>query len=198
MGDFTTIRAVSRTLKTILETQITASAEPDLGGVAIFLDSPREIVQAGTTPAVSLWLYHLARNPELANAPERRATFDTVAPAYLPIDLRYLVTPIADDTASEHALMGRVLQVFHDHAKVDGLALTDSLSGKPDALRVSLEPLSLEELTRVWDALKEPYQLSVAYLVQVVRIESARGPRRAPPVIVRDLEIGIATPREQQ
>ena len=37
-------------------------------------------------------------------------------------------------------------------------------------LKVRLEPLTLEEITRVWEALEGSYQLSVSYEVSVVNI----------------------------
>ena len=58
----------------------------------------------------------------------------------------------------------------------------------PESFRLSLEPHSLEELTRVWDALKEPYQLSVSYHVQVVEIDSDREPLEVAPVGAKDTE----------
>ena len=79
-----------------------------------------------------------------------------------------------------------MLQVFNDHAILRGSDLQESLRGTTVQLRLSLETLSLEELTRVWDALNEPYQLSVCYQVQVVTIESALEPVLAPPVLVRN------------
>jgi hypothetical protein len=53
-----------------------------------------------------------------------------------------------------------------------GADLQDSLSGASDEFRVTLETLSLEELTRVWFSLSEPYDLSVSYEVQVLKIDS--------------------------
>jgi uncharacterized protein DUF4255 len=37
--------------------------------------------------------------------------------------------------------------------------------------------LSLEELTRIWESLREPYRLSVCYLIRVTRIDSRRTPQ---------------------
>ena len=45
---------------------------------------------------------------------------------------------------------------------------------------------TLEELTRVWTALQESYQLSVAYCVQVALINSEREPERVAPVVLRE------------
>jgi hypothetical protein len=41
-------------------------------------------------------------------------------------------------------------------------------------------------LSLVWEALSEPYQLSVTYLVQVVKIDSDREPEKVRPVLERD------------
>jgi hypothetical protein len=50
---------------------------------------------------------------------------------------------------------------------------------------VTLETLSLEELTRVWTALNSEtgYQLSVSYEVQIVEIDSAIEAEEVAPVV---------------
>ena len=50
---------------------------------------------------------------------------------------------------------------------------------------MNLETLTLEELTRVWFSLSEPYDLSVSYEVQVVSIDSDDEAVEEPPVLVR-------------
>ena len=69
------------------------------------------------------------------------------------------------------------MQVFYDKA----ITLLDEMDFEvAEELRISLMPLTLEELTRIWEALQEPYQLSVCYQVRVVRIESERTLVRKP------------------
>ena len=58
-------------------------------------------------------------------------------------------------------------------------------------LRVRLEPLSLEETTRIFDALEGPYQLSVSYEVSVVYIDAAIEPESISPVQVVMPEYGV-------
>jgi hypothetical protein len=41
-------------------------------------------------------------------------------------------------------------------------------------VRVTLQPLSLEEMSRLWSTFQTQYRLSVAYEVSVVLIDSAR------------------------
>ena len=183
MSEFTAIRAVSQTLKELLESYITNSSEPELKGVKVDLRSPKEMREDHNALGISLWLYRVARNQDLLNHPPVRPAPDRLLHHALPIDLYYLVTPLAAQPTDEQALMGRVLQVFNDHATLRGGDLRDSLSGSPEELRLMLEALSLEELTRVWHSLQESYQLSASYLVQLVSIDSEREPLQTAPVV---------------
>jgi hypothetical protein len=187
VSEFTAIRATSMTLQRLLEVHITNSAEAQLSGVPIELASPRELRApdgANATNAVSLWLYRVSRNPDLLNQPPVRTEQGERRHA-LPIELFYLVAPITPFPANEQALLGRVLQVLNDHATVRGTDLIDDLADEDTELRVTLETLTLEELTRIWNALDEPYQLSVSYRVQVIEVESGHEPAQTQPVEIR-------------
>jgi hypothetical protein len=176
-------------MRQILLTHITNSTEPELQGVQIDLRSPREMRGTGQPSfGISLWLYQVVRNADLLNHPPVRPAPDRILRHALPIDLYYLVTPIAREPVDEQALMGRVLQVFNDHPTLRGSDLRDSLQNTQTELRLILEALSLEELTRVWHSLQEPYQLSVTYLVQLLSIQSDLEPVQSSPVVVRKTE----------
>ncbi len=176
MSDYTVISAASATLKQILRQNITTSADPQLTGVEIYLLSPKEMEKAGHTIGISVWLYKVSRMAEMLNEPPERKVANQIIRTPLPVLLYYLVTPITDDPLSRHMLLGKVLQVFNDNAILRGTDLQGVLSGTTEQLRVNLEALSLEELSLVWDALSEPYQLSVTYLIQVVKIDSDHEP----------------------
>jgi hypothetical protein len=188
MSDYTAIRAVTNTLRDLLVDNITNSADPGLAGVAIHLSSPREMREDNVT-GVSLWLYRVSRNAYTLNHPPERPAPNRLRHPALPMDLYYLVTPMTDAPADEQLLLGRVLQVFHDSGTLRGALLRDTLAGTDEQLRLTLEPLSLEELTRVWHALNEPYQLSSSYLVQLVEIDSDREAATVAPVVSRPIEV---------
>jgi hypothetical protein len=193
VSDFTAILAVSQTLRALLDGAISASTDPELPHVPTTLASPKEVhsTTATTTPssALSLWLYQVRRNPDLLNEPPRRISPDEVLPPALPVDLFYLVTPIYTTTDGEQALLGKVLQTLNDNTIVSGGALAAPLDPGSDQLRVTLEALSLEEITRVWQALDEPYELSVSYHVQLVQISSGLQPTQLTPVELRELAV---------
>lgn len=171
MSDYAAIAAVSDTLRYVLRQNITLSSDPQLTGIEVYLLSPKEMKVAGDQ-GISVWLYKVSRLAEMLNEPPERKVANQLIRPPLPVLLYYLVTPIVDDPVSRHKLLGKVLQVLHDNCILRGSNLQDSLSGTSEQLRVNLEALSLEELSLVWDALNEPYQLSVTYLVQLVKIDS--------------------------
>jgi len=185
MSDFTAVRAVTETLFGILQAGITNSADPELQGVPIDLRSPKEMREANGVTGVSLWLYRITRDADSLNLPPERISPDQYRRPALPLHLYYLVTPLVTKPEDRQTLIGRVLQLFNDNSTLSGALLADSLAGSQEAFRVTLETLTLEELTRVWHSLAEPYDLSVSYEVQVVSIDSDLEAVETQPVLVR-------------
>jgi uncharacterized protein DUF4255 len=171
MSDYTVLSAVSNSLLTLLTNNITKALTVPLN-VPVQLYSPPEMDTAGTVPGISLWLYKVSRMAEMLNEPPERKSATQLARTPLPVLLHYLVTPMASDPVTRQTLLGRVLQVFNDHSIMRGADLQGVLQNTTEQLRVNLEALTLEELSLVWEALGEPYQLSVTYLVQVAKIDS--------------------------
>ena len=66
------------------------------------------------------------------------------------------------------------MQVLYDRAILEGTDLVGSLANSGQELRVILNPVSLEETSRVWQALEMSYRLSVCYTVRVAIVDSTR------------------------
>jgi hypothetical protein len=188
MSDYTVISAVSSTIQGVLQTNITSSTHPAFPGVDIYLLSPKEMQEAGNSLGISVWLYKVTRMAEMLNEPPERIGPNQIARTPLPVLLFYLITPFSPDPGTRHVLLGRVLQVLYDHAILRGADLQGALAGTTEQLRLNLEALSLEELSLVWEALNEPYQLSVTYLVQVAKIDSEFAPVKTGRVIEKETE----------
>ena len=186
MSDYTVISAVSSTLQTLLTNNITNALAVPLN-VPIQLYSPPEMDTVGQVPGISLWLYKVTRMAEMMNEPPERKSATQLARTPLPVLLHYLVTPMATDPLTRQTLLGRVLQVFNDHSILRGTDLQGVLQNTTEQLRVNLEALTLEELSLVWEALGESYQLSVTYLVQVVKIDSDLELVKSRPVLEREV-----------
>src|SRR3954452_20109872 len=184
MSDYNVIGAASSTIQDLLNRNITLPLGP-LHNVAIHLQSPPEVKELGLT-GVSVWLYKVSRMSEMLNMPPERISSTQLNRTPLPLQLYYLVTPLMDDPIARHTVLGRILQVFNDFSILRGTDLRGVLAGTSEQLRVNLEALTIEELSLIWEALAEPYQLSITYLVQVVKIDSDRESLRYSPVLERD------------
>jgi uncharacterized protein DUF4255 len=182
MSDYSVLGAVSSTLQTLLTNNITNALAAPLN-VNVYLNSPIEMQTSNLIPGISLWLFKVSRMAEMVNEPPERKSLNQLARTPLPVVLHYLVTPMAADPIARQSLLGRVLQVCNDHAILRGTDLQGVLANTTEQLRVNLEMLTVEELSLVWEALGEPYQLSVTYLVQVAKIDSDLELIRSMPVL---------------
>jgi hypothetical protein len=187
MSDYASIADITRSLRELLRTYITLSTLPQIAGVPIDLRSPKEMREA-SAQGVSLWLYRIIRNSDLLNRPRVRSSATQIERPSMPINLHYLITPLAANPVDEQALMGRVLQVLNDHASLGGANLLGTLENSGEEFRLNFEPMTLEDITRVWNSLQEPYQLSVSFEVVLITIDSLREPDQGSPVLVKETE----------
>ena len=187
MAGSAAISHVSQSLKALL-----ASAFTDAGpffGTSIDLRSPKEIgTPAAGANTVSLWLYRVQRFGELENAPPRLDSDGRLIPAPLPLTLHYLVTPLSSDELTAHRLLGHAMQALNAHSRLGPEFTHVALSSAEDgALGIHLERQTFEDSLRVWQAMNDPYRLSVPYFVQYVAIESSRSFKAGEPVTDRSV-----------
>jgi hypothetical protein len=147
------------------------TAEPN-----IVMSNPAQQVDANVVRQMSLWLYHVLPNEHLRNAPPVRSVVggDDTAEFYPPLalNLLYLLTPSTGSDLGDQLVLGRCLQIFHDQSILFMGSQQDS--ERAEELHVSLAPRTIDELAKVWEAMQQPYRLSVCYEVRVARIESQR------------------------
>ena len=161
------ILRVTEALRSRLELSLTSSGVPG----TVFVGPLDDADSSGA--ALILFLYRIVPNPSLRNREHRVAT-NGMPPVEvylnaLPLDLYFLVTVGTTPGASEETLLralGAVMQ---------GLQATPELSGaalRHETVRVSLEPLSTEESSRIWALFPTAnYRTSVAYLATPVWID---------------------------
>jgi len=189
VSSFHAIWTVSRTLQQILWEAFDADTvlRNVVGSAAaIVLSNPTE-VQRDPANRLSLWLYQVTENEYVKNQLPTRSTADNrIELPPLALNLFYLVTPFAGPAEADQLLLGKTMQVLYDNAIV---AVRNVPDRDFEELRIVLCRLTLEELTRIWEALREPYRLSVCYQIRVTHIDSERDIGRAR-VIDRIASIG--------
>lgn len=179
MSDYPVIADVGETLKKLLWEHIRSDNKiyPDIISAEdeITLASPADL-ETGNSKKLSLYLYRIMenqflKNQEMTNNDPKKNETNPLA-----IDLFYIITPGTEDRRKDHILLGKVMQVFHDHAVVRGSILKgESLSGSDVQLRLVFYSLPFEEIIQLWQSFSEKsFHLSVCYQVTPVRIDSTR------------------------
>jgi hypothetical protein len=192
----TALQATSCTLQKFLDSAMT-SVSVWGSSLVVSLKTPWELSDAlAPEQGLSVWLYRIERDPERLNAPPERRAYNELRHQPLPLRLHYLMTPIVDHKKSlssdtEQIILGRVLQVLHDHPTLRGADLQEDFKGKPIELRVRLESLSLDDMSHLFYALERSFQLAVSYEVSVVLIESELQPMDRTPVEELITEYGV-------
>lgn len=190
MSNSLAIAAVTATLRNLLTQGVTA----DVPGATITtqpLDRARG--SNGNGNQINLFLYQTVSNAAWSNMdmPRQVKPGETGHPP-LALNLYYLLTAYGqnDDDAFGHRLLGRAMNILHDHPvlgapEIQAALANNDLHEQVERVRITPQPLSLDELSKLWAAFQTQYRISVAYQVAVVLIESTR-PAKAPlPVLTR-------------
>ena len=189
------ISDVSQTLINALSTAL-GSLFPPPAPQAVLHDLQGTIA---TNPAtLAVLLYELTEDASTRNRPMQRNATPAQAVLRKPpmtLILRYMIVPFAGDRLTEQRMLGRAMQVLYDNAILSGPDLRGSpapggLLGSADILAVTLDPLNVEERTRVWNAIQKPYRLSLCYQVRVADIDPTLD-RAAPLVRSRNIDPAI-------
>jgi hypothetical protein len=155
---------------------------------------------------INLFLYHTMPNAAWRNLdmPRQVRPGETAAPP-LALNLYYLVTAYGqnDDETQSHRWLGKAMSVLHDHpllgaAEIQAALQGNDLADQIERIRITPQPLSLEEMSKLWTAFQVQYRISTAYEVTVVLIDSTREVTAALPVLRRGTDdkgaYGVASP----
>lgn len=95
----------------------------------------------------------------------------------LALNLYYFITAYGrdDDDLASHQLLGQIVELLHHHPEFKPgemqLALPrNNLYQQVEQIRIIPQPLTPEELSKLWSIFHVPYSISVAYQVSVVLI----------------------------
>lgn len=133
----------------------------------VFLNPTQTARDSGNR--VSLWLYLIAENEFAKNAPPLRVADNQQQFPPLALDLYYLLTPFGPSGEADLLILGRAMQALYDSART---TLINASAQVAEDLSINLFRRTLDELSRVWEALQEPYRLSVCYQVRITRVDS--------------------------
>jgi hypothetical protein len=163
-----------------------------------------------TASGVNLYLYRVLESPFTKNQPwpGDRTTPASNLPA-LGLQLFYLLTPLGtrpDDNSFQlgddaHTMLGSAMIALHENPILNNVhipplgsspgfdadtVLPPFLLNSYEQIKIILAPIGIDELSKIWATINQPYRLSVAYEISLVELT----PTPPPPV---DAGIVIST-----
>lgn len=150
----------------------------------------------GGNRRVNLFLYKIEESDFLKNLDWQASASSPgqLTPPPLSLSLYYLLTAYAQNdpqtgNSTAHEILGDAMRVFYEAPVVPGDYLASGLSGAREQIRVMLNTIDPEELSRVWSTFTEPYRPSVLYEVSMVQIDMLPAAER--PIPARVTRIGV-------
>jgi hypothetical protein len=144
----------------------------------------------GNQTVCALFLYRITHNEHTRNMPSATRTQRTP----LSLDLHLLVSVWAAHAQEEHLILAWVMRELHAQPVLDSAILRgpgDFRDG--DQIQLIPEELTLDDLTKLWQALVPPMRPSVSYVVRNVRIDM--GPmEEAGPVAATRFSVTMENP----
>ena len=195
MSNALAIAAVTTTLRNLID----KGFRDDLtlpGGIPITALPPDKARGTNEGNQVNLFLYQTTVNAAWRNMdiPNQLRPGESGMPP-LALNLYYLVTAYSQETPDDnaiisHHLLGRAMSVLHDHPLLGTVEIEQALVGSGlgnqiERVRITPQPMSLEEISKLWMIFQTQYRISAAYEVAVVLIDSRLLVRTPLPVLRR-------------
>lgn len=188
------IAAVTAALRNLLSDGVKVEAGlEDTVVTTLPMDRARDA--SGSGNQLNVFLYQATPNAAWRNLsmPTQVQSLETGFPP-LALNLYYLITAWGRDNDAQspfsHFLLGRAMSVMHDHPLLGSDEIRLALPGNDaylqvERIRFSLQPLSVEDIFKLWSGFQTQYRLSASYEASVVLIESTRAARTPLPVLAR-------------
>jgi hypothetical protein len=197
VSGYDAIEEVSKVLRTLLEDKMN---ELGVSATVTFVAPGDKVV--GTVQdkqRINLYLYHVKESAAFKNLPYVHTSGSDPLLTFPPLSLSlfYLMTPYYDDETVENIqlvlqrLLGAAMRVMHEYAIVPDIYLAPyKLKDSKEKLKITINPLSFDEISKIWTSLDQSIRLSVGYEVSIAQIGSTTLPgveeRRRPEIVRAD------------
>jgi hypothetical protein len=194
MSNSLAIAATTATLRNLLHTNLPVM-DPHLGEIDVTTQPPDLARKNATNLQLNLFLYQAVANAAWRNhdLPQQVRPGETGTPP-LALTLHYLITAYGrgdtDNDSASHRVLGSAMGLLNDHpllgsAEIAAAMVGTDLGNQIERVRITLQPMGIDEMSKLWTMFQSQYRISAAYEVGVVLIDSRR-PVKAPlPVLNR-------------
>jgi uncharacterized protein DUF4255 len=206
------IAATTRVLSSVIDQAIqSAGASTILGSPPYLTSKAPDQLETGADEAaqLALFLYHVTYNQgwREVGLPSRNGAGVGVDRPPLALDLHYLLIAYGDSEYVPQVLLGLGMQALHETpflyrrqiatiftpppplSPLDTALATAGLADQVEMIKVTPEPLTTEDLSKLWTAFGGKFRPSAGYAATVVLIESTAPIQAALPVLSRNLSV---------
>ncbi|HUF63881.1 MAG TPA: DUF4255 domain-containing protein [Verrucomicrobiales bacterium] len=217
MSNALAIASVTAVLKDLLNNGVIDHDLPSVVGsdVAVTALPPDRIEVEGPSAQsqLNLFLYQVTPNQGWRNngLPSRDSRGQRTANPPLALNLHYLLTAYGVNEFHSEILLGYGMQLLHENgvltrdavrtalapptpvgaglpAELSALS-TSQLAEQVELIKLTLEQMNTEEISKLWTAFQAKYRPSAAYQASVVLIENDQPTRSSLPVQARNLYV---------
>jgi len=182
------IAAVTATLRNLL----LGAVQPLYPGAQVTVRPPDRARENMTADSINLFLYNTGPDAAWRNADMPGINPGELAAPPLALTLSYLVTSYsqADDETVSHRLLGSAMSALNQALILDPAAIQAALPDNDlylqvEQVKVTLDSLDIEEISKLWTAFQANYRISAAYKVSAVLIQADQRATAALPVLMR-------------
>lgn len=173
MATYHAIAATGHAILRLLEDACPRATFPQAQFDFLPLDENTKPISEGIT----LHLYRVAANASQRHTAAPNRQDDKKYRPLLNVDLYYLITPWASNADMQHRLLGWAMRTLDD-TPILPPGLLNSFGPEAEtfhsneAVELILEPLSLQDMSVIWEQIKPKVGLSATYVARMVPIES--------------------------
>lgn len=172
MTDRLMIASVTAAMTTLLKARLSQADPNAAGGAAIVTAGlPDLVAQEGSGGGrLNVFMYHVTANDALHGHPPPRPG-GAAAPRPLAVSLHYLITAYAEQDLDAETLLETAMLACHENPIVAPDAASGGAANR-ERMVITLEPLTLDQMSALWRAFRIAYRPSLAYRVSPVFIGS--------------------------
>lgn len=202
MAQYTAIRAVGESVLEMMreacpiaDLQLDASAKFQLASLGSLTEG-----QAAPPDGFYLILWRVGIGGSPRNLPPRRTRDGRLFKPSLPVDLYFLLLPIAAAADKQTQMLGWALAFMHQLPALSGEVINRYTKGSPavfqpeESVELIADPLSTVDYLSLWDRVKTGFQAGMTYVARMVLLDIDQPEATGAPVVQRRFDLGHGGP----
>ena len=180
MAQYAAIRAVGESVLALMreacplvDLQLDASAKFELASLGRLIDPQ---TPPGDGFYLVLWRVGIGGMPR--NLPPRRHRDGRLFKPSLPVDLYFLLLPVASQADKQTQMLGWVLSFMQQLPSLTGETINRFTKGSPsvfapeESVELIADPLTIADYLSLWDRVKSGFQAGMTYVARMVLIDA--------------------------